>query len=114
MRQRTVRRRAVLQHLRDVALELLPELRSGAGGDVGVLLGVRLRAARGHASGRSAEAREERRIVSVLFADLAGSTALGGRLDPEDVRELQGELFEFLNAEVERHGGMTENSSATR
>ena len=52
--------------------------------------------------------------VGRLFADLAGSTALGGRLDPEDVRELQGELFEFLNAEVERHGGMTENSSATR
>ncbi len=56
----------------------------------------------------SADAREERRIVSVLFADLAGSTALGGRLDPEDVRELQGELFDFLNAAVERHGGMTE------
>ncbi len=46
--------------------------------------------------------------MTVLFADLTGSTALGGRLDPEDVRALQGELFEFLNAEVERHGGMTE------
>jgi len=56
----------------------------------------------------AADAREERRIVSVLFADLSGSTALGERLEPEDVRELQGELFEFLNAEVERHGGMTE------
>ena len=52
--------------------------------------------------------REERRIVSVVFADLAGSTALGERLDPEDVRELQGELFELVNAEVERFGGMTE------
>ena len=29
-------------------------------------------------------------------------------LDPEDVRALQGELFELLNTEVERHGGMTE------
>lgn len=56
----------------------------------------------------SGETREERRIVTVLFADLAGSTALGERLDPEDVRELQGELFQFLNGEVERHGGMTE------
>ena len=51
---------------------------------------------------------EERRIVSVLFADLAGSTALGEQLDPEDVRELQGALFELVNTEVERFGGMTE------
>jgi class 3 adenylate cyclase len=52
--------------------------------------------------------RQERRIVTVLFADLAGSTALGERLDPEDVRELQGELFDLINAEVERYGGTTE------
>ncbi len=52
--------------------------------------------------------REERRIVSVLFADLAGSTALGEQLDPEDVRELQGELFELVNSDVERFGGVTE------
>jgi class 3 adenylate cyclase/tetratricopeptide (TPR) repeat protein len=51
---------------------------------------------------------EERRVVSILFADLAGSTALGERLDPEDVRTLQGELFELVNAEVERYGGVTE------
>jgi class 3 adenylate cyclase/tetratricopeptide (TPR) repeat protein len=52
--------------------------------------------------------RRERRVVSVLFADLAGSTAVGERLDPEDVRQLQGELFELVNAEVERFGGVTE------
>jgi class 3 adenylate cyclase/tetratricopeptide (TPR) repeat protein len=52
--------------------------------------------------------RQERRVVTVLFADLAGSTALGERLDPEDVRELQGELFELINSEVERFGGTTE------
>ena len=46
--------------------------------------------------------------MTVLFADLAGSTALGERLDPEDVRELQGELFELINTEVERYGGTTE------
>jgi class 3 adenylate cyclase len=51
---------------------------------------------------------EERRVVTVLFADLAGSTALGERLEPEDVRELQGELFELVNAEVERYGCMSE------
>jgi class 3 adenylate cyclase len=51
---------------------------------------------------------EERRVVTVLFADLAGSTALGERLEPEDVRTLQGELFELVNAEVERYGGVSE------
>ena len=54
------------------------------------------------------DGRQERRVVTVLFADLAGSTALGERLDPEDVRELQGELFELINTEVERFGGTTE------
>jgi len=52
--------------------------------------------------------REERRIVSLLFADLAGSTALGERLDPEDVRELQGELYDLVNGQVEHFGGVTE------
>jgi class 3 adenylate cyclase/tetratricopeptide (TPR) repeat protein len=53
-------------------------------------------------------AHEERRVVTVMFADLAGSTTLGDRLDPEDVREIQSELFEFMNGEVVHHGGMTE------
>jgi len=44
----------------------------------------------------------------VLFADLAGSTALGDKLDPEDVRDLQRDLFAVLHTEVERFGGTTE------
>src|SRR6516225_3013733 len=55
-----------------------------------------------------AMAAEERKVVTVLFADLAGSTALGERLDPEDVRELQSELFELVGREVELHGGVCE------
>src|SRR6185503_3488939 len=46
---------------------------------------------------KAVEDRQERRVVTVLFADLAGSTAPGERLDPEDVRELQSELFELIN-----------------
>jgi class 3 adenylate cyclase len=46
--------------------------------------------------------------VTVLFADLAGSTALSELLDPEEVRELQSKLFELVNTEVERHGGPTQ------
>ena len=56
----------------------------------------------------AADERQERRVVTVLFADLAGSTALGERLDPEDFRELLGELFDLINSEVERFGGTTE------
>jgi class 3 adenylate cyclase len=59
-------------------------------------------------AGEASDDRQERRVVTVLFADLAGSTALGERLDPEDVRELQGELFALINAAVERFGGTTE------
>jgi class 3 adenylate cyclase/tetratricopeptide (TPR) repeat protein len=43
-----------------------------------------------------------------MFADLAGSTALGSRVDPEELRVLQGELFELVNAQVERFGGISE------
>ncbi len=46
--------------------------------------------------------------MTVLFADLAGSTALGERLDPEDVRAVQAELFSLVNDEVVRFGGVTE------
>ncbi len=54
------------------------------------------------------DGQQERRIVTVLFADLAGSTALGEKLDPEDVRRVQAGLFELLNTEVVRFGGTTE------
>ena len=52
--------------------------------------------------------RDERRVVTVLFADVAGSTALAERIDPEELRVLQGELFALVNAEVERFGGLSE------
>src|SRR2546423_3277155 len=37
-----------------------------------------------------AQADAERRQLTVMFCDLAGSTALSSRLDPEDMRELLG------------------------
>ena len=47
-------------------------------------------------------------MVTILFADLAGSTALGEQLDPEDVRDVQGRLFDVVDAEVTRFGGVSE------
>ncbi len=50
-------------------------------------------------------AREERRTVTVLFADLAGFTARSETLDPEDVRAFLLPYYDVLTSEVERHGG---------
>ncbi len=49
-----------------------------------------------------------RKTVSILFCDLAGSTALGERLDPEPLRELMGSWYEAMRAGIERHGGTVE------
>ena len=51
---------------------------------------------------------EERRLVTILFADVVGSTALGESLDPEDVRALMARLFSLARDAVERHGGRVE------
>ncbi len=53
-------------------------------------------------------AREERKIVSVLFADLVGFTARSEKLDPEDVRAIQMPYFQRVRAEIEAHGGLVE------
>ena len=49
----------------------------------------------------------ERRVVSVLFADLVGYTALEGR-DFEDVRDLQSRYFDAARTVIERYGGALE------
>jgi len=46
--------------------------------------------------------------VTVLFADLSGFTTLSERLDPEDVRALQGDLFKEMSAAIERFDGFVE------
>ncbi len=51
---------------------------------------------------------EERRIVSVLFADVADSTALGETLDPEDVRGLLARFYAIAKEVVSEHGGTLE------
>jgi class 3 adenylate cyclase/tetratricopeptide (TPR) repeat protein len=47
----------------------------------------------------------ERRIVTVLFADVVGSTAMAERLDPETVTEIMDGAFHFLNTAVARYEG---------
>src|SRR5215207_1272951 len=48
---------------------------------------------------------EERRQVTVLFADLSGYTAFAERMDPEDVKSLVDRALLRLGQEVERYGG---------
>jgi len=55
-----------------------------------------------------ASGREERKVVTVLFADLVGFTARAEKLDPEDVHAFLAPFHAHLRAELERHGGTVE------
>src|SRR5881398_2853663 len=52
--------------------------------------------------------REERKVVTVLFADLVGFTSRAERMDPEDVRALLAPYWQRLREELERFGGTVE------
>src|SRR2546430_13509535 len=51
---------------------------------------------------------EERRIVPFLFADMAGSTALGDQLAPEEMRRILARYYRIARDSVEQHGGTVE------
>jgi class 3 adenylate cyclase/tetratricopeptide (TPR) repeat protein len=53
-------------------------------------------------------AREERKVVTVLFTDLVGFTGRSEQLDPEDVRATLSPYYARLRSEIERHGGTVE------
>src|ERR687898_2375695 len=52
--------------------------------------------------------REERKVLTVLFADLVGFTSRSEQLDPEDVRALLAPYWQRLREELERFGGTVE------
>jgi class 3 adenylate cyclase len=52
--------------------------------------------------------RPGRRTVTVLFADVTGSTELGESLDAEALRDLMSTFFEEMRTAIERHGGTVE------
>jgi class 3 adenylate cyclase len=55
-----------------------------------------------------AEDRSERKLATVLFADLAGSTALAGEQDPERTRARLERFFDAMAAEIQAAGGTVE------
>ena len=53
-------------------------------------------------------ARETRKVVTIVFSDLKGSTSLGEALDSEALREVMTRYFAGMRSELERHGGVVE------
>jgi len=52
---------------------------------------------------------QRRKVVTVVFADVVGSTALGERVDAETLRWAMQRWFDRMREVVERHGGAIEN-----
>jgi class 3 adenylate cyclase/tetratricopeptide (TPR) repeat protein len=55
-----------------------------------------------------AEAPDERKVVSALFCDLVGFTAMSEGADPEDVDAMQTSYFAMARSQIEAHGGVVE------
>src|SRR5690242_4491151 len=49
-----------------------------------------------------------RKVVTVLFSDVSGFTALGERLDPESLQQLMGRWFDETKRIIKRHDGTVE------
>ena len=50
----------------------------------------------------------QRKLVTILFADLAGSTGLGEQMDPEQMREVMQRYFDAMREPIEAEGGTVE------
>jgi class 3 adenylate cyclase len=55
--------------------------------------------------GAAVDQNEDRRLVTILFADLASSTTQGGALDPEALRFALASCFESIGRLIQRYGG---------
>src|SRR5919205_3825813 len=111
------------QAFRDSAIdtELLPELTDTHLKEIGIPLGHRLRLLKAIAAltaphpdlvdtpeptpGARQPREAERRQLTVMFADLVGSTALAARLDPEEMREIIRSYQNAVTGEIVRLGG---------
>jgi class 3 adenylate cyclase/tetratricopeptide (TPR) repeat protein len=51
---------------------------------------------------------DQRKIVTVVFSDMTGSTDMGERLDAEKLRSVMTRYYEAMRAVIERHGGTVE------
>ena len=119
LEQHALGKHAKLLAENEVDLDVLPELQEADLEKIGLALGPRkklLKAIRelelspatdtGKATPQGASAGEaERRQLTVMFADLVGSTELSRTLDPEDLREINRAYQDTATAAIERYGG---------
>ena len=70
--------------------------------------GARFCASCGAQLSEQAELGEQRKVVSILFADVTGSTSLGEQLDPERLRALLGSYFGEMTHVIQSWGGTVE------
>jgi class 3 adenylate cyclase/tetratricopeptide (TPR) repeat protein len=56
----------------------------------------------------TSSAGEVRKIVTIVFTDLVGSTAISEGLDPETLRHVMSRYFDTMQSTLERHGGTVE------
>ena len=49
---------------------------------------------------------QQRKLVTILFSDVKGSTAMAEKIDPEEWAEIMNQAFKTLIDPVNRHGGM--------
>ena len=66
------------------------------------------RAAVPAASPPSTGQKQERKVVTAVFSDLTGSTAMGEKLDPETVQTVMSRYFSTMSAILQAHGGTVE------
>jgi class 3 adenylate cyclase len=96
----------------EVGLDQLKDLSEADLKELGLPLGPRKRILEVAAKGlppspapKTAPA-AERRQVTIMFVDLVGSTAMSGRLDPEDLRAVLRAYHETCARAIERWGGL--------
>jgi predicted ATPase/class 3 adenylate cyclase len=51
---------------------------------------------------------EERRVVTIMFADIIGSTPLADHMDPEDLRAILSGYFNLMTEQIRKHDGTVE------
>ena len=95
----------------EIDFDVLAELTEGNLAELGFPLGARKRLLKAiaavDAAGRPADGPRdaERRLLTVMFCDLVGSTELSHRLDPEDLREVMRSYQDAVAGVIARYGG---------
>ncbi len=56
-------------------------------------------------NGNNHSVESDRRLVTVMFADISGFTAMSEKMDPEELTDIMNECFRIMEACIDAHGG---------